>query len=166
MTNPFSEEQAIEQIEGTFAGQDFVGEDREVVITIRARTSQVVLEEYSQPRYTAIDPFRSYPLHVKQRYYRISLRNPTPPPGSYIMEIKYPKQFSYYRLGEEPYSIFYKKTEGRDKMQFFMPDTAVWGESIYSDVEDYAGQGGHGRMYEVSFTDLPEDIQMLEGDCE
>src|SRR4051812_31632473 len=129
-------EESIEQIERLFAGQDFVGEEREVVITIKARSSQVVLEEYSQPCYTAIDHFRSYPLHVEQRYYRISLRNPTPPAGSYIMEIKYPRQFSYYRLGEEPHSTFYKKTEGRDKMQFFMPATAAWGESIYSDVED------------------------------
>lgn len=47
-----------------------------------------------------------------------------------------------------------------------MPATAAWGEFSYSDVEDYASQGGHARMYEVSFTDLPEAIQTLEGDCE
>lgn len=163
--NQYSEE-AIEQIDSLFATQDFVGEDREVTITIRVKSSEVFLEEYSKPRYVDVGPFRSYPLRVEQRYYRISLRNPTPPQGSHIMEIKYPQQFSYYRLGLDPHSTYYKKTEGRDKMQWFMPGSETWGESVYSDVEDYASQETHGRMYQVNFTDLPAEIQELEEACE
>jgi hypothetical protein len=160
------EEEAIEQIDRLFAGQNFVGKDREVTITIRAKASEIVLEEYNQPLYTTIDPFEADRLHALWRYYRISLRNPTPPRGSYILEIKYPQQFFYYRLGIGQHSTYYKKTEGRDKMQFFMPAKEAWVESVYSAPEDYAVQGGHGRMHEVSFTDLPEDIQLFEGDCE
>lgn len=160
------DEEAIEQIDRLFSAQDFAGKDREAIITIRAKASEIVLEEYNQPLYTTVDPFGADRLHALRRYYRISLRNPTPPAGSYILEIKYPQQFFYYRLGIGQHSTYYKKTEGRDKMQFFMPAKEAWVESVYSAPEDYTVQDGNGSMYAVSFTDLPEEIQELEGVCE
>lgn len=57
-------------------------------------------------------------------------------------------------------------TEGRNKMQFFMPVDGTWGDFGYSDTEGYASQPERASMYEVSFTDLPDTIQAIEGDCE
>jgi len=163
----YSEEAVANQIDSLFCEKGIAGDkDQDVVITIRAKRGQVVIEECRIPFYPN-DPTAPAVIPAwEQRYFRINLRNPEPPPGSFIMEIRYPKRFSYYRLGLQPHSVYYKKTEGWDRMQFFMPETASWRESIYSDVEDYASQGGHGRMYEVNITDLPDEIQAIEGDCE
>jgi hypothetical protein len=51
-------------------------------------------------------------------------------------------------------------------MQFFMPVDGTWGDFGYSDTEGYASQPERASMYEVSFTDLPDTIQAIEGDCE
>lgn len=168
MHNQFNDNAIIGQINSLFESLEFTGEDRDVIITIKARASQIALEEVSKPIYPdypdqILDGY--YPLHLERHYYRISLRDPIAPPDSPVIEVKYPKQFSYYRLDVESHSTYYKKTEGRTKMQFFMPVTN-WVDSVYSDAEDYARQDGHGRLYEVTFTDLPEAIQTLEGDCE
>jgi hypothetical protein len=163
----YSEDAVIDQIDSLFYEQGITeAKDQDVIITIRAKRGQVVIEECRVPfRPQSIGAPAVIPAW-EQRYYRINLRNPEPPPGSFIMEIKFSKQFTYYRLGSEPHSVYYKKTEGWNKMQFFMPETTSWGESVYSDAEDYANQGGHARMCEVSFTDLPDVIQEFERDCE
>ena len=166
MQHNFDEDAAIGQINALFQCMDFVGEDRDVVITIRAKASQIALEEVSKPIYETVDSLEYQPLYAVQQYYRLSLRNPTPPAGHSTIEIKYPKQHSYYFLDEEPNFTYYKHTKGRDRMQFFLPETGTWRESTYVDAEDYANRGGHGRMYEVNITDLPDSIQALEGDCE
>lgn len=169
MQDQFDNDVIINQINSLFESLEFTGEDRDVIITIKARASQIVLEEVSKPIYPDFpDQILDgcYPLHLERRYYRISLRNPTPPADSPVMEVKYPRQFSYYRLDVGSNSTYYKKTEGREKMHFFMPTTATWVESVYSDDDLYANKADHGRLHEVSFTDLPDSIQTLEGDCE
>jgi hypothetical protein len=162
----YSDEATLRQINELFSSIDYTGPDRDVILTIRAKASQIVLEEVSKPIYDRVDSLEYQPLHAVQQYYRISMRNPTAPAEHPVIEIRYPKQFSYFRSGKEPDVTYYKQTEGRNRMQFFLPETGSWCESIYLDAEDYASQGGHARMYEVNFTDLPEAIQMLEGDCE
>lgn len=138
----------------------------EVIITIRAKRSQVAIEHYQEPM---LEDYPGSPLTTprwNRHYYRISLRNPEAPPGHSIIEFKLPKRFSYYCLGTEPHATYYKRTEGRDRMQFFLPDTGSWRESTYLDAEDYANRAGHARLYEVNITDLPDSIQAIEGDCE
>jgi hypothetical protein len=168
MTYARDKDDIIREIDSLFYDEHVkyeIAED-EVIITIKAKRSQVVIEHYQEP---TLEDYPGLPLTTPQwsrHYYRINLRNPEAPPGQSIIELKFPKQFTYYCLGTEPHITYYKQTEGRNRMQFFLPETGSWRESTYLDAEDYANRGGHGRMNEVSFTDLPDSIQTLEGDCE
>lgn len=62
-------------------------------------------------------------------------------------------------------STYYRKVEG-NKMQFFLPETASWQDSIFVDPEDYAAHTAYGSMLAVDLADLPEEVRSLEGDCE
>lgn len=74
----------------------------------------------------------------------------------------------YYRLSmhnADVGSTYYRKAEGK-KMQFFLPETASWRDSVFADPEDYAAQAAYGSMLVVSLADLPKEVLELEGDCE
>lgn len=155
----------IEEIDALFyRTQPYLGGDEEVIITIRAKASQVCLESFAD-----IDQNPYKPLNVsynERMYYRINLRDVRPIPGKYVMTFRYPERFTYYKHIESPQSTkYYRRIEGK-KMQFFIESQGTWRNSVYADAESFNNMAGVGALQEIDFKELPVEIKLVERDCE